>query len=160
MTTVRENAQQKGSRAAPLHTYPIHQHCPNVRRAPTLRFVFQRAQKTCAEMVLFFHHSCQRYSCVPAIYISTSGRLQGNYVLLFFTSRLRHSSKQRRSITSRTFPSGAANPVIGTDLWFLSLPYLCPLEPHAQAKQLPWHRFKCSLSFLLAPSCWWHFSRW
>lgn len=61
-------------------------------------------------MVFFFYHSCQRDSCGPAIYISTSGRLQGNYVLLFFTRRLQRNSKQRRSITSCTFPSVAVTP--------------------------------------------------
>lgn len=162
MTTVRENTLRKGSRAAPLHTYPIHQ--PSDERP----------------------QSSDTQICLPAISVKkymfrdgflflsflSEGQLRASY--LYF-----HKRETSRELCVVVFhPPAAAqfeakalhhflhlpfcccHTVTGADLWFLFLPYLCPPEPHTQAKQLPWHRFKCSLSFLLAPFCWWHFSHW
>lgn len=138
-----------------LHRYTLIQsinHWTSIRRAPTLRFVFQQSvwKNTCAEMVFFFYHSCQRHCCGPAIYISTSGRLQGNYVLLFFTRRLQRNSKQRRSITSCPFPSAAVTPWQARIYDFCFCPTSVPQSHTHKLNSCHGTGSSAALSFLLA----------
>lgn len=164
MTTVRENARRKGSRAAPLHTHPIHQPLDEHSQSsdtqiclPAIsvekihvqrRFSFSiiPVRGTVAGQLFIFPQAAEtsRELCVVLFHPPAAAQFEAKALHHFLP-----------------LPFCCCHTVTGADLWFLFLPYLCPPEPHAQAKQLPWHRFKCSPFFPpRAPSCWWHFSRW